>query len=311
MVLVRTPLSILAGTSLGTLCALALGGGTGAAAAGPLPCAPEATARPAIAQIENELDYTGTQRAVATHPLTVSLEFAAAANGSRPQIGQLQASGPAGVRVSLKDEGNNNELLVIASAAGAVPLSLRWVQGNNQCSATGQVTLQVLAPTTPLVSFKKSFEGGGGVAWRGNFVGAFRRGRGGDASPVRLIVRSSRPGTLRPPARGRVLLDTLVPMGPPASGALEDFGDIERRSATTTLALRGSHGDYRLFAGPRLPAQLQGRGYRLKVAFAVELLQSGRRIGAMSTGLSCRSRLLRGAVIVGFSCRAVGFRHQP
>jgi hypothetical protein len=233
----------------------------------------------------------------------VSLRFAFSSATSSGMQGQDQTfSAPAGVRVlSTEDE----ELVVIFPTAGAFPLSVSWTQddGDTLCRATGQVPVQVLAATRSLTTFKKVLDIG--VPWQGRFKQEFHRARGGDASPVRVLVRSSARGTLRPPTSGRVLLDKTVSMGANASHVPDDVR-IRRRTPVFQALLFDTGAGYELGLEARLPPSKPP--FRLKFAFTVELFQSGRRISAISTGMSCRDvssggHKTRRCVTVGFRKR--------
>jgi hypothetical protein len=212
-------------------------------------------------------------------------------------------SAPAGVTVSnTEDEG----LVVFFPAAGAFPLSLSWTQseGGTTCRGTGQVTLQVLAATQTLATFKKTFDFG--RTWDGTLEQKFLRPRGGDATPVRVVVRASGRGTLRPPSGGRPLLDKTVSMGSPLP--LESELEMRRRNLVLEAFLFRQGAGYVVSLSTRFPGHDRYHPFLLRFAFTVELFQSGRRISAISTGMRCRTlssggHLARGCVTVGFRKR--------
>jgi hypothetical protein len=88
--------------------------------------------------------------------------------------------------------------------------------------------------------------------------------------------------------------------------------DIARQTAALKLTLSGAQGHYQLFLKPRLPTSIQTH-YLLKMAFAVEVTQAGRRISALSSGVTCRERRVgrNRDVIIGFTCRPSGLRKSP
>jgi hypothetical protein len=279
------------------LCGLAVG--EGALAGGSQPaCAPGAAARVSIDRVNDELDETA--RAVATHPVTLQLEFADA-DGSFVSVSELKGSGPGGLRVS--GGGSEKRLSVIAPSGGAIPISLSWVQGCG--TATGQVTVQVLAAKPTQVNFRKEFSGG---PWHGAFGVSLRRLRGGDGSPIRLVVRARR-GTLRPPSTGRAVLDQTVPMGTPADGVPDTLGDLKRQNAAVEVIVAGHTQPYKVYVTTRLPDH-GIKHYRLKAGIAIEAFQTGRRIFVMTTGLNCRENA-SGGFIKGYRCATSGFHQKP
>jgi hypothetical protein len=238
--------------------------------------------------------------------VAVEFDFNAAPSGETADISQVQASGPAGVRVLASTRDPLNEFIVIAPTAGTIPLSVSWIQGGkSQCRGTGQVPLQMIAPKPTLVSFTKTSNG----AWSGKFLGAFRRVRGGDASPLRVVVRSRR-GTLSPPTAGLALLDTTQSMGAPISGVPErvELLDIRRHNVEVKLTLSGGTGNYEFSVAPRFPSS--SKGFHLKFGLVVEAFQAGRRIGALSNGVSCGPNKSGGAY-KGFKCQTSGLRKSP
>ncbi|MDX6696737.1 MAG: hypothetical protein QOE65_134 [Solirubrobacteraceae bacterium] len=256
--------------------------------------------RPVLDRVQSGID--DSSGAVATHQTQVHVDFPQTSEDASASVEDVRASAPAGVAITNQGE----SLLVTPPTAGAVPIGLTWVQyDHTRCSATGQIMLQVRAAAPTLVRFKQDSIGGAGVSWTGDFVGTFQRARAGDASPVRIVVRTSRRGTLVPPRSGAALLDTIVPMD-------DGHVDLKRSNALMELTLAGGPSGYRLYLGPRLPSQLL-RHYLRKLAFAVEITQAGRRIGALSSGLICRERRIgrNRDIIVGYTCRATGLRRSP
>ncbi len=271
--------------------------------ASPPACTAAAALRPYIAQARSTLD---DGPAVATHTVRVRLDFHAAANGSYPSVDSLEASAPPGVRISAGEDWS--EWIVVGQAAGTVPLGLSWVQGSGstQCTGTGEVSLQLREPKPIRVHVYPR-------AAAGRFEMLIKRGPGGDASPVRFIVRSagprtrccrgsqSWPPTPRPPRRGKALLDVRVAMGVRAPGTVS--GARRRDAAVDAHLFR-----YQGYALDVEPCCAYGpRFKRTTLAFAVDVLQSGRRIGWMSTGLRCLVR--RGGL--GLRCDRVGYRKGP
>jgi hypothetical protein len=99
-------------------------------------------------------------------------------------------------------------------------------------------------------------------------------------------------------------------MGAPAPGVPDRFGSsITRRNALAQALLSGGTDHYELYLDTRNPSQIQLH-YRSKYAFAIEAFQSGRRIAAMSAGVSCREHR-SGGYVKGYICQASGFRKQP
>jgi len=245
----------------------------------PPPCGPDSTLRPSILKAQSELDFG---RAVATHPLRVTFGFSPAANGSSPVVDEdtpLKISAPSGVRIARGEDWYQR--LITAPKAGSVPLALSWVQGiSNQCSATGDVFLRLAEPKPPLVKFR--------LLPLGAIEMRIERVRGGDASPLRVIVRGAGPGTLEPPKRGKAVLDASVPMGEPQSER-----SIRRGSHAVRASLSGYAGDYELDLQPETRSANGPSGKVTDFAFAAGLFQSGRRVAWVSTGVHCHVPLLR------------------
>ena len=284
------------------LAALAAAGAS-ASTASPPACAPEAAMRPYIAKARSTLDEGP---AVATHPVRVQLDYHAAADGSYPYVVSLEASAPPGVRISAGEDWS--EWIVVGQTSGAVPLGLSWVQerGYTQCTGTGEVSLELRKPKPALVHIYPR-------AQAGRFEIFIKRGAGGDASPVRVIVRSagprtrccrgsqSWPRTPRPPTRGKALMDARVAMGVRAPGTVSG---LKRRDRAVEAHLF-RYADWALDVQPC--CAYGPRFKRTTLAFAVDVLQSGQRIGWMSTGLRCLVR--RGGL--GLRCDRVGWRKGP
>jgi hypothetical protein len=281
--------------------------GASKSTASPQACAPETAMRPYLLGAESTLDEG---LAVTTHPLRVSFDFRAAADGSYASIDDksLTVSGPQGVHISPADDPFVR--IVTGAGAGTVRLELSWVQGatydNPECSASGEVSFQVREAKPALVHVYPR----GQV---GRFEMIIKRGRGGDASPVRLIVRSKAGGTRccrgsqkwprtpRRPKRGKALMDARVAMGVPAPGTVSG---LKRRDRAVTAHLF-RFDDYALDVEPC--CAYGPRFKRTTLAFTITARQSGRRIGWMSTGLRCLVR--RGGS--GLICYRVGFRKGP
>lgn len=259
----------------------------GAGASAPAPCSPQSTARPTVALVEDLLDV-GSSRAVATHPLDVSFEFSPGPDGSRPDAAGVAGSGPPGVIVRRSSSGDSS-LVVTAPRAGAVPLNLTWRQGDG-CAGSGQVTIQMAAARRPYVRLRPTgFHRG---AWPGEFTGDIERRRGGDASPLRVLVRTG----------SRTVLDRTVDMGGEGPGPLT----IRRAVGRVRLKLSGAEGVYRLSTAVRRPSSLPPR-FRASFGLAVSLTQSGRRVGGMSSVVSCGLHRV-GTSIFGIACRTSGSR---
>ncbi len=294
----------------------------GAGARSPVPdfastapaCSAEEVMRP---YIEEAFSEYSDGPPVATQPIHVWIDFHDATDGYH-STDSVRMSGPAGVEVRGDGE---NRFVVTSPLAGTLTLGLSWEQDradSSTCSASGDVLLTLKQPKPAVVKFRPGpypphTRAGptGPEVIRGlgyGLRGKINRPRlGFDATPLRLVVRTSGPGTLRPPkkGRGRVLFDELLPMGVRTKGAL-DLGrlrgpGVRKENSAAKLYVHWRDGS-RIYGRPDRYELTVGRdkakhrksfcpacrGKRWKVGLTVNVSQGGRLVGWMSSGVRCR-----------------------
>lgn len=294
----------------------------GAAARGPVPdsanaapaCAAQELMRPYIEDAFSK--YSGGPP-VATHPTHVSIRFHDADDGDH-FTDSVRMSGPAGVEVSGAGE---DQFIVKSLRAGTLTLTLSWRQyraDDSTCSASGEVLLTLKKPKRAVVKLRPGTYPphtrpgptgpevikGLGYGLRGKII---RPRLLFDATPVRLVVRTTGPGTLRPPkaGHGRVLFDELLPMGVHTKGAV-DLGrlrgpGLRNENAAAKLYVHWRDGS-RIYGRPDRYELTVGRdkakhrkafcpscrGKHWKIGLKVEVSQGNRLVAWISSGVRCR-----------------------
>jgi hypothetical protein len=286
-----------------TAAGLALLTAGGAAAARPC-TADDLRGSQAPAQLGDlRLDSPDQQLIAGTRYRIVVVQELAIGDHAQPVDGSVAVSAPNGPPLAATTEDGRPAYDFRPSEAGTVRIVVSWEEqvgssgSGDVCSASQAFDLPVLEPTIP--TFRGAFSSGPRT-----FDSFFRFRLFGkspqDPAKVSVILRARR-GTTRPPApRGRALgRFTFKPTGDGHFMTSNLDRDLPRVFGTDIR-----NDGFFIYMYPNMPF-----GRTIRVAFSVEVVQHGKRLGGMRSGAKCRRKQFTGHSAI--KCRALGLKQKP
>lgn len=141
--------------AVGAILVLVLGATSRSAGQGaPPPCSPGVNDQPTLDALDQ--DEFGSNGLVATHTIKVSTNFGSPPPFQQEDDSTVVLTPPAGT-TKLPGEPGSSFLIFFSPAAGAVPITATWTQGDGtstgQCQGSATIPVQLTAPT-PTPHFK-------------------------------------------------------------------------------------------------------------------------------------------------------------